>query len=188
MIERAALYIAVLKNNCFIKSLTPECNTYARRNTICSQKLPPGPFPRAVAPAPWMINVSPSAWGLPFVVKSNVLVKVVDDEIGVFMNALEFVLKVPLTRLRSLVVVLAPPFDCRVVKSMVVELAAVAPRTPTANAAVAKHDLKIICLLLSQISPLADILKSVLYAWRGLTAKPFRSRLTLSNRFKKSGI
>ena len=34
------------------------------------------------------------------------------------------------------------PFNCRVVKSMVVALAAVAPRTPTDNAAVTKHDLK----------------------------------------------
>jgi len=103
-----------------------------------------------------MINVSPSAWGIPFavfIVKSNVLVKGSDDEIGVFMNALEFVLKPPLTRLRSLVVkAVALPFNCRVVKSMVVELAAVAPRTPTVNAALAKHDLKVMCLLLSQIS------------------------------------
>jgi hypothetical protein len=45
---------------------------------------------------------------------------------------------------------------------MVVELAAVAPRTPTANAALAKHDLKVMCLLLSQISgPLADIRRNV---------------------------
>src|SRR5215813_14678350 len=99
-----------------------------------------------------MINVSPSAWGLlPFIVKSNVLVKVAND-VGVFMNALEFVLKPPLTRLRSLVVAVALPFNCRVVKSMVVELAAVAPRTPTANAALAEYDLKVMWP-----SPLADI-------------------------------
>src|SRR5215813_11834330 len=99
-----------------------------------------------------MINVSPSAWGLlPFIVQSNVLVKVAND-VGVFMNALEFVLKPPLTRLRSLAVAAALPFNCRVVKSMVVELAAVAPRTPTAKAALAKHDLKDMCIPLSQIS------------------------------------
>src|SRR5215813_3444798 len=110
-----------------------------------------------------MINVSPSAWGLlPFIVKSNVLVKVAND-VGVFMNALEFVLKPPLTRLRSLVVAVALPFNCRVVKSMVVELAAVAPRTPTANAALAKHDLKVMCLLLSQISGGTPIERSNLH-------------------------
>src|SRR6516164_1380024 len=98
-----------------------------------------------------MINVSPSACGTTpstwFIVKSNVLVKLVEEEIGVFMNALEFVAKAPLIKLRSLVVAVGSrlsslPFNCRVVKSMVVALAAVAPRTPTDNAAVTKHDLK----------------------------------------------
>src|SRR5262249_8885408 len=91
-----------------------------------------------------MVNVSPSAWGLVpwFIVKLNVLVKVSDEDIGVFMNALDASALAPLVRLRSFVVAVAMPFNCRVVKSMVVELAAVDHRTPTAKAALAKHDLK----------------------------------------------
>src|SRR6516164_5937558 len=93
-----------------------------------------------------MINESPSACrsdpGAWFIVNSNVLVKLVDEDIGVVMNAVEFVFRPPLTRLRSLVVAVALPFLCNVVKSMLPALAAVAPRTPTDNAALAKHDLK----------------------------------------------
>jgi len=81
-----------------------------------------------------------------------VLVKLADEDIGVFMNALDALPPPPLVRLRSLAVAAALPFICSVVKSMVVELAAVAPRTPTAKAALAKHDLKDMCVLLSQIS------------------------------------
>jgi hypothetical protein len=112
-----------------------------------------------------MINVSPSAWGLLpwftwFIVKSNVLVKLADEDIGVFMNALDALPPPPLVRLRLLAVAAALPFNCRVVKSMVVELAAVAPRTPTAKAALAKHDLKDMCILLSQISGATSACKS----------------------------
>jgi hypothetical protein len=77
-----------------------------------------------------------------FIVNSNVLVKVSDEDIGVFMNALDATPLTLLTRLRSFVVAVALPFLCNVVKSMGVALAAVAPRTPTDNAALAKHDLK----------------------------------------------
>src|SRR5215471_11755076 len=89
-----------------------------------------------------MINVSPSAWGLVpwFIVKLNVLVKLVDVDIGVFMNALDASALVPWVRLRSLgVAAAALPFNCRVVISMFAELAgdtvrgSVAP-TPSANA------------------------------------------------------
>src|SRR5215469_2046230 len=91
-----------------------------------------------------MINVSPSACGLLpwFIVKSNVLVKLLDEDIGVFMNALDASLAPPLVRLRSLAVgAVALPFNCNVVKSMLPALAAVAPMTtPSDKAALAKHD------------------------------------------------
>src|SRR5215472_5979129 len=91
-----------------------------------------------------MKNVSPSACGLVpwFIVKSNAAVMSVDEDIGVFMNALDASPFWPFVRLRSLAVgAVALPFNCNVVKSMLPALAAVAPMTtPSDKAALAKHD------------------------------------------------